>query len=594
MRARDIIICLLALVLGVSLLIVAGSGLDYINTQRKEMNLVINEPLENAPPSLAFATVALGAFRGLIVDALWIRADTLKQKGQFFDARQLAEWIVTLQPRFSKVWEFHSWNMAYNISVAIPASQPEQRWQWVKNGYELLRDRGIPLNPTDIALYRQLAWIFQHKIGGITDDAHEYYKLQLAEAMQPLLGEADENFFRALADAPKQWSQIITDANIGEFVTELKAADPAFEDSKKFVGNYLALRQSPDKFKPEAFRVIDDYRGTKTLARFDIFAKAYQLRNEWKLKPELMQQINKTYGPTSFTDPNHHLPMDWRHSDVHAIYWAVKGLQACSKQEIDIDEANTDRIVNHSLQNLYRNGKIFIYEQTPPERFDDRSPGMTVTIYQRPDLRMFDSYDKSQLATIEKYKDRSGTYESMQGGHRNMLKNAVLSFYQAGHTKKATQIYNELRKLYPRDEFKVDLVTFVRNRLREELSGIGITDAKEIVQMMLRESYFKYAMHEDDEAAGLEKMAEEVRRVYMSEFQDEEHRIGVPEFSMLRYLALIDFLNDPAYPPSLRLALRSRIRVERPKLSELLEKQEELYLRQDEQQQQQQMQSLRP
>ncbi|MGD9110633.1 MAG: hypothetical protein PVG93_06795, partial [Phycisphaerales bacterium] len=517
MRARDIIICILALVLGVGLLIVAGSGLDYINTQRKEMNLVINEPLENAPPSLAFATVALGAFRGLIVDALWIRADTLKQKGQFFDARQLAEWIVTLQPRFSKVWEFHSWNMAYNISVAIPASQPEQRWQWVKNGYELLRDRGIPLNPTDIALYRQLAWTFQHKIGGITDDAHEYYKLQLAEAMQSLLGEADENFFQALADAPKQWNQIITDANIVEFVTELKAADPAFEDNKKFVGNYLALRQSPDKFKPEAFRVIDDYRGTKTLARFDIFAKAYRLRNEWKLEPELMQQINKTYGPTSFTDPNHHLPMDWRHPDVHAIYWAVKGLQACSKQEIDIDEANTDRIVNHSLQNLYRNGKIFIYKQTPPERFDDRSPGMIVTIYQRPDLRIFDSYDKSQLATIEKYKDRSGTYESMQGGHRNMLKNAVLSFYQAGHTEKATQIYNELRKLYPRDEFKVDLVTFVRNRLREELSGIGITDAKEIVQMMLRESYFKYAMHEDDEAAGLEKMAEEVRRVYMSE-----------------------------------------------------------------------------
>ncbi len=591
MRARDIIICVLTAVLGIGLLIVAGSGLDYINAQRKEMNLVINEPLENAPPSLAFATVALGAFRGLIVDVLWIRADTLKQKGQFFDAKQLAEWIVTLQPRFSKVWEFHAWNMAYNISVAIPASQPEQRWQWVKNGYELLRDRGIPLNPTDIALYRQLAWTFQHKIGGITDDAHEYYKLQLAEAMQPLLGKADEDFFQALIDAPKQWSQITADANVAEFVAALKAADPNFAESKDFVSNYLALRQSPGEFK-EAFRVIDDYRGTKTLAGFDIFAKAYQLRNEWKLEPELMQQINKTYGPTSFTDPNHRLPMDWRHPDVHAIYWAVKGLQAGSKEEIDIDEANTDRIVNHSLQNLYRNGKIFIYKQTPLERFDDRSPGMTVTIYQRPDLRMFDSYNKSLLATLEKYKERPGTYESMQGGHRNMLKNAVLTFYQAGHMDKATEVYNQLRKLYPRDEFKVDLVTYVRNRLREELEQLGITNAKEIVQMMLRESYFKYAMHEDDEASGLEKMAEEVRRIYMASFKGEEHRIGMPEFSMLRYLALFDFLNDPAYPPTLRFALRSRIRLERPELSELLEKQEKIYLQAE--QQQQQMQLLQP
>jgi hypothetical protein len=111
--------------------------------------------------------------------------------------------------------------------------------------------------------------------------------------------------------------------------------------------------------------------------------------------------------------------------------------------------------------------------------------------------------------------------------------------------------------------------------------------------MMLRESYFKYAMHEDDEAAGLEKMAEEVRRVYMSEFQDEEHRIGLPEFSMLRYLALVDFLYDPAYPPSLKNALQTRIKLERPKLYELLEKQKKTYMQQVEQQQQQ-IQSLRP
>jgi len=67
------------------------------------MQLVINEPLVNAPPSLAFASVALGAFRGLLVDILWMRADKLKEDGQFFDAKQLAEWITVLQPRFAAV-----------------------------------------------------------------------------------------------------------------------------------------------------------------------------------------------------------------------------------------------------------------------------------------------------------------------------------------------------------------------------------------------------------------------------------------------------------------------------------------------------------
>ena len=192
MRTRDFIILFVGLVAMVGLLIAAGSQLDYINAQREKMGVVINPALENAPPSLAWATVAMGAFRGLVVDILWMRADKLKEEGQFFDARQLAEWITTLQPRFAKVWEFHAWNMAYNISVAIPGSQPEQRWKWVRNGYELLRDKGIPLNPKSIALYRELARIFQHKMGGVSDDAHEYYKLKLAEAIGPIpVGHGD-------------------------------------------------------------------------------------------------------------------------------------------------------------------------------------------------------------------------------------------------------------------------------------------------------------------------------------------------------------------------------------------------------------------
>ncbi len=148
------------------MLVFSGSRLDYINSQRREMKLISNEPLENAPPSLAFATVAMGAFRGLVVDILWMRAEQLKEEGQFFDAKQLAEWITTLQPRFAAVWDFHSWNMAYNISVAIPETQPDERWRWVRNGYELLRDQGIEINPKSVLLHRQLGFIFQHKITG--------------------------------------------------------------------------------------------------------------------------------------------------------------------------------------------------------------------------------------------------------------------------------------------------------------------------------------------------------------------------------------------------------------------------------------------
>jgi hypothetical protein len=582
MRLRDTIIWTVCIVLAVSLLITAGMQLDFINSQRQQMKLIVNEPLENAPPSLAFATVAMGAFRGLLVDILWLRADSLKDKGEFFDAKQVADWITTLQPRFASVWEFHAWNMAYNISVAIPATRPEERWRWVKNGYELLRDKGIPLNPKSILLYQELARIFQHKIGFVSDDAHKYYKLQLAKAMEPLLGPADNQYFKALAEAPIDWNQIIKDPKISQLITALKSADKTFDNNKDFVNNYLTLRQNPAKFNSTAFKVIDSYRGTEALQKFDIFAKAYYLRNTWKLDPVLMQELNKTYGPIDWKDPNKHLPLDWRHPDTHAIYWTAKGLQIAGKKDFSIPEIQTDRIVNHSLQDLFRNGKIFIYD-VPVETSSDSNlqtpqTKMEKDIFLRPDIRMFDPYNKSALAIIEKYEylkeERAGSLQSLKDSHRNMLINAIFSFYQAGHIQQAQKIYDQMRKLYPKDEFKVPLVIFVRNRLRKELQHTTVDNAKEIVEMMLRESYFRYAMHDDDEAFGREKMAKEAYDHYQSPLKDE-FRIDLPDFTLLRYLALIDFLNDQQYPPNMKLALYNRIKLERPELAEQLEKKEE-------------------
>ncbi len=592
MRLRDIIILCVCILITGALLVAAGSQLDLINSNRLQMRLISNEPLENAPPSLAFATVAMGAFRGLVVDVLWMRAEKLKQQNQFFDAKQLAEWITKLQPRFAQVWEFQAWNMAYNISAAIPATEPEERWRWVKNGYELLRDQGIPLNPKNIGLYYELATIFQHKIGSVSDDAHKYYKLQLAGAMEPLIEPANQRHFKELAEAPTNMLKVINDPNITPLITAFKSADETFADDDKLVSNYISLRQNPHKFKPEAFKVINNFRDTAALQKFDTFAKAYQLRNSWKLEPALMQQINEMYGPGDLDDPNKHLPLDWRHPATHAIYWAVKGLRAAGKEKFSAKEANTDRIINHSLQELFRNGKIFLYNVPADNVETNRSTAgdklLTVDrqIFLRPDLRMFEPYNKSTLAVIEKYKNlKDSTYESMEVGHRNMLKNAVFSFYQAGHIQQAQKIYDQLKELYPRDEFKVPLVIFVRNRLREELQDIDITNAKEIIEMMLRESYFRYALHDDDEAFGREKMAEEIYKHYQSSFQDEkENRIDLPDFALLRYLAIMDFLNDPQYPPSMRLALRNRIRIERPELAEQLEKQEENLLKQAEQQ----------
>lgn len=167
-----------------------------LNVERKDLGLTRLTPLENAPPMLAFTSVALGGFRGLIANALWMRASDLQDADKFFEMVQLSDWITTLEPHFVDVWRVQAWNMAYNISVKF--KDPEDRWHWVERGIQLLRDRGIPLNPQETLLYRDLSWLFQHKIGQNLDDAHMRYKLRLAQEMQPIFGGRPD--FDALLD----------------------------------------------------------------------------------------------------------------------------------------------------------------------------------------------------------------------------------------------------------------------------------------------------------------------------------------------------------------------------------------------------------
>jgi len=162
-----------------------------LNTERERLGLTRIEPLENAPPALAFTTVALGGFRGLISNALWIRANDLQEQDKFFEMAQLADWITKLEPHFVQVWLVQAWNMAYNISVKF--TDFSDRWRWVKRGLELLRDDGLRYNPNETLIYRELAWFFQHKMGANLDDANMHYKQEWANEMAEVFGKKKPN-----------------------------------------------------------------------------------------------------------------------------------------------------------------------------------------------------------------------------------------------------------------------------------------------------------------------------------------------------------------------------------------------------------------
>jgi len=180
--------------LGVALMLLAGvfASQRQLNRQRADLGLTRLAPLENAPPMLAFTTVALGGFRGLIANALWIRSNDLQMEDKFFEQVQLADWITKLEPTFVQVWVVQAWNMAYNISVKF--RDPYDRWRWVQRGIELLRDEGLKYNPKETLIYRELGWFFQHKMGQNLDDAHLVYKYEWAKEMTRVFGSTRPNY----------------------------------------------------------------------------------------------------------------------------------------------------------------------------------------------------------------------------------------------------------------------------------------------------------------------------------------------------------------------------------------------------------------
>ena len=186
-------------------LTLAGALNVRLLEQRATAHLTQAPPTQNMPPAVAFTTVALGGFRGILADVLWMRAGTLQDEGRYFELVQLSDWIAKLQPRSPAIWAYHAWNMAYNLSALMAA--PAEKWRWVRSGIVLLRDEGMAANPGSPRLHQELAWIFLHKLGTDYDANAEYYRAQWAAEVDAGAVPLDPALVRQIeADiAPLDW-----------------------------------------------------------------------------------------------------------------------------------------------------------------------------------------------------------------------------------------------------------------------------------------------------------------------------------------------------------------------------------------------------
>ena len=128
----------------------------------------------SAPVLSEGVLAALGGLRALAAEVVWFRADRLQEEGRYVELAQLAETLTFLEPHTPEVWGHAAWNLAYNVSVMMPTAA--DRWRWVLAAIRLLRDSGLRLNPRSPELCRELAWLFELKIGTDIDAAAAHYR----------------------------------------------------------------------------------------------------------------------------------------------------------------------------------------------------------------------------------------------------------------------------------------------------------------------------------------------------------------------------------------------------------------------------------
>lgn len=520
--SRKWLLLLLAITVGVS----AAWTVGPVHAMRAGKGLVMPPLPDTVRPSMLLSPLlALG--RAPLVDYLWIRATKLKEEGRYFDAYQLAQMICELQPKFAAVWGFQGWNMAYNISVTCKT--PEERWRWVRNGYELIRDQGIPLNPNNTQLYRELAWILFHKVGDYMDEWHAYYKLQFALIMEDILGVPPEGFvrpgrvrddfyrdydFKSLAEAPQKIEQLLQRADVSAFVESLRG----FGFDATLPGVYLGLLRGLRDGTAQVLNAPEELRQTRLEAlkalmnnpkqaeartALERFWRAARLRSEVKLDPQRIVALQEGFGVT----------LDFRLAESHALYWANVGLEkgVHSRTHVDMHRLNTNRIEFFCLQKMFHRGRMAMSSQAhlgEPPIFS-------------PDIRMvpvlFQAYLRDAEGFLRDESHNTPVSINFVTGFVGFMRMAILRYHELGMNKEAQELFDFLSRHYPDPMYAGGLDGFLAEQFKYDRENVDLVKATARIRALIQRGLIQYGYGEDEEAARYLNRAREVYDMYRSD-----------------------------------------------------------------------------
>ena len=505
-RARRFIL----LVAAVAFLGAAGALVQPLRGMQARYDLT-SSPVKGVKPGVVLATTALGTFRGIIVDIVWIRMETLKGEGKFFEIVQLADLACRLAPRLSAVWDFNSWNMAYNISVEL--DDRNERWPWVKQGIEILRDHGIPSNPRDPKLYFSLAWIYMHKIGADSDDAHFHYKLALAQEMHEALGGSGSiEDLRWIADAPETERELLANDEVRQFYETCLAHgfDPLDEGMAGDTPAFFVYMRNPESIAADAREVVEAAGNRDALAEIARYVQARRLK-ELKLNPRTMIELVEQYGP-----------FDWRGPYPHAIYWATIGRRVAQSYRARVDVRRETYAIDAPEDPEWDEAAIeFAYPDIECDRVIYLGLKQMVTyggfVFDRegrllpiraPDYRfipaMLDTYERM----LEVYGQSERFREGIESAYEYFLTTLILQFYLREQDEQSHK-YHELllQKFGPK---RLPYEQYVQKELTGMVGRMGPNECSDVVRALLFRAYTHLALGETEKPTEYIELAKSI------------------------------------------------------------------------------------
>jgi len=144
----------------------------FLSTLRQEEGNV-DADLGKIDPGSNTMKLATFGMRGVALAMLWHKSLEFEKKFDWNNVVVTSNQITMLEPRFTTIWDFLGWRLAYNASR--DQDDYRERYRWVIRGFEFLEE-GTVFNKMAPFLYHKAGWTISQKIG-ISDEKVQYRQL---------------------------------------------------------------------------------------------------------------------------------------------------------------------------------------------------------------------------------------------------------------------------------------------------------------------------------------------------------------------------------------------------------------------------------